>query len=314
MLDTIQKMNKDRFRRVFCDQDFYTRHQDYFLLWKTRFQSLSNVEKTQAWVVALACLRRPKDWFGGKRQNVFLDSTTKYQHPLNLRQLFEGTPVCIPPKLNLELNLIDFINICKIKAFPESCNRSLCFIANERYPLIITKKIPTPQELLQLQINGKRIITINEDHNSWPNNLYSGRDFLGFVLHDLIHADHFFYNPQHRDGQLGFFKFIQNMLSDEGLTLLLQAEPFKTGFEYIISDMNSHPVHLFQTLKALLVTEIKNDSLAKRYWTLWISKSKLSPTEALAIEVINTLQFDVDSAKTIEALCARMATGPNTRP
>ena len=309
MLNTMQKMNKDRYRRVFCDQEFYKSHQNCFKQWKTRFQSFSNVEKTQAWVIALACLRRPKDWFGGKRQNIFLETTLNIQHSLNLKQLFLDTPVQIPAKIDPDTNLIDFINICKIKAFPESCNRSLCFLSNGRYPLIITEKIPTPQELLQIQINGKRIITLNENYTTWPDNLYSGRDFLGFILHDLIHADHFFYKPEYRDGQLGFFKFIQNILTDEGLVFLLQSDHFKIGFEYIISDMNSHPVHLFQTLKALLYSELKNDDLAENYWKIWISKSKLLPHESLALESINSPSFNINSAKTIEFLCTQMATG-----
>lgn len=306
MLQSLQKSYKDRYRKVFCDQEFYIQNQEYFGMWKTRFQSLSPVEKTQAWVIALACLRRPKDWFGGKRQNIFLEDTSKFQHSFTLDHLFSGTNVNIPPKLNPTINLIDFINICKIKAFPESCNRSLCFISNKRYPLLISENIPTPQELLQIQITGKRIITINEDYTTWSNALYSGRDFLGFLLHDLIHADHFFFKPEYRDGQLGFFKFIQNMLLDESLGQLLTNESFKSGFEYIISDMNSHPVHLFQTLKALLFTVVKNDLRAKNFWHIWISKSEVSSLELQALESLNTLDFGSDAAQTIELFCARL--------
>ncbi len=306
MKDKYKYKYKDRYRKVFCDYGFYNLNQNTFFLWKTRFASLSNVEKVQAWVIALSCLRRPQDWFGGKRQNVFLESTTNFQHALNLNQLFENTPVQIPAKLNRAMNLIDFINIVKIKALPEACNRSLCFMANRHYPLIITEKIPTPHELLQIQIAGKRIISINENFSTWPNALYSGRDFLGFVLHDLIHADHFFYKPEHRDGQLGFFRFIENILSDQSLNALLQSETFKIGFEYIISDMNSHPVHLFQTLKTLLFTTIKNDTLSQQCWKNWAAKSSLSATEVQAVDAINCSGFNTSSASLIEMLCIRL--------
>lgn len=306
MNEFILKMHKDRYRKVYCDENFYKQHQNVFRMWKTRLNSLSDVEKVQAWVVALSCLRRPGDWFGGKRQKIFLDSTTSYQHSLNLIQLFKDTPVQLPPKLNSEMNLIDFINVAKIKAFPESCNRSLCFITNNYYPLIITEKIPTPAELLQIQIAGKRIIFFNEDHGTWPNLFFSGRDFLGFVMHDLIHADHFFHKPEYRNGQLGFFKFIENILSDESLAVLLSSENFKTGFEYIISDMNAHPAHLFQTLKNLLFSEIKNDAKANPCWKNWVSQSQLSDEEAQAINRINSTDFDTTAARTIEILCFRL--------
>ncbi|MEK6628330.1 MAG: hypothetical protein AABY53_06870 [Bdellovibrionota bacterium] len=264
------------------------------------------MEKVQAWVIALSCLRRPIDWYGGKRKNIFLNETSTFKHSLSLTQLFQDTPVHIPTKLNPEMNLIDFINMVKIKAFPESCNRSLCFIANHYYPLIISDTIPTPAELLQIQISGKRIITFNENICNWGAQLFSGRDFLGFVMHDLIHADHFFFKTEHRDGQLGFFRFIQNILPDEGLGVLLLSEKFKTGFEYIISDMNSHPLHLFQTLMALLFSEVKDDIRSQQHWKNWIAQTRLTDEESSALGNINSPGFDNNSARIIEILCIRL--------
>lgn len=302
----IQKTHKDRYRKVFCDQEFYSSNQTIFEMWKTRFRNLTNVEKVQAWVIALSCLRRPIDWYGGKRLQTFLGDTQKYRHSLNLAQIFSGTPVMIPPKVAAETNLIDFINVCKIKAVPESCSRSLTFIANNYYPLRISENIPTPKELLQLQISGQRVITLNEDCQLWPTKYYSGRDFLGFVMHDLIHADHFFLDPEHRDGQLGFFKFIENILEDEMLNELLFQESFKNGFEYIISDMNSHPVHLFQTLHALLFNENQNETGSKAAWENWIRKSQLSASEIQPLLHINSTFFNSEFARAIEILCIRL--------
>lgn len=302
----IQKTHKDRYRKVFCDQEFYICNQPLFKMWKTRFGNLTNVEKVQAWVIALSCLRRPDDWYGGKRLQTFLGDSQSYRHPLNLTEVFSGTPVRIPPKLNSEINLIDFINVCKIKAVPESCNRSLSFITNNYYPLRISETIPTPKELLQLQISGQRVITLNEDCELWPTNNYSGRDFLGFVMHDLIHADHFFLDPEHRDGQLGFFKFIENILEDNLLNELLFQETFKSGFEYIISDMNSHPVHLFQTLHALLFTENHDEAVSKAGWETWVRKSQISEAEIQPLLLINSTFFNMESARSIEILCIRL--------
>ena len=302
----IHKIHKDRYRKVFCDQEFYICNQPLIKMWKTRFRNLTNVEKVQAWVIALSCLRRPDDWYGGKRLQTFLGDTQNYRHSLNIAQLFSGTPVRIPPKLDSETNLTDFINVCKIKAVPESCNRSLSFIANNYYPLLISEIIPTPKELLQLQISGKRVITLNEDCELWPTNYYSGRDFLGFIMHDLIHADHFFLDPEHRDGQLGFFRFIEKILEDKMLNELLFLESFKTGFEYIISDMNSHPVHLFQTLHALLFTENLNEATSKAGWESWVRKIQLSDAEIQPLLLINSTFFSSDCARAIEILCIRL--------
>ena len=306
MSTIIQKTHKDRYRKVFCDQEFYIYNQSLFKMWKTRFCNLTNVEKVQAWVVALSCLRRPEDWYGGKRLQTFLGDTLNYRHSLNLEQVFAGTPVKIPPKLSAQTNLIDFINVCKIKAVPEACNRSLSFIANNYYPLRISEIVPTPKELLQLQLSGSRIITLNEDCELWPTNYYSGRDFLGFIMHDLIHADHFFLDPEHRDGQLGFFRFIESILEDKMLNDLLFQDSFKTGFEYIISDMNSHPVHLFQTLHALLFTENKHDESSRACWENWVRKSPLTRAEIQPLLLVNSTFFNNEAACLIEILCIRL--------
>jgi hypothetical protein len=296
---------KDRYRSLFCDQNFYKENQSTFKLWKTLFAPLSPVEKVQAWVVGLSCLRRPQDWYGGKRHDIFLtsDQLQPHQHMLTLQELFENTALKTNDKVHSQINLLDFINQFKIKAVPESCFRSLCFLSTKRYPLIVTTSVPTPQELLKIQISGQRIISINENYETWPTTLFSERDFLGFILHDLIHADHFFYEPTHRDGQLGFYLFIQNFLMDANLQNLLEKENFKAGFEYIISDMNSHPVHLFQTLHSLLFTSYKNDAHAQCCWQNWAKQSPFSNAQQDALLQINSIGFNKEHAKALESFC-----------
>lgn len=299
-------MHKDRYRQIFCAQEFYSAHQNIFKMWKSRFSNLNNVEKVISWFVGLSCLRRPQDWYSGRRHGFFLNSTNEFRHSLNLKQLFQDTPIKIPLKLNPETNLIDLLNEVRIKAIPESCNRSLCYLANGSYPITVTEDIPAPIELLQMQIAGQRIISINENYEQWQTTLYSGRDHLGFIMHDLIHADHFFFKDEYRDAQLGFFRFAEHILQDQSLERLLQSESFKTGFEYIISDMNSHPVHLFQTLKTLLFSEIKNDFLSEKIWLSWVQNPRLSEIEVKSLTKLNTPTFSEVDAEHIKILCIRL--------
>ena len=198
------------------------------------------------------------------------------------------------------MNLFDFINQNKIKAIPESCFRSLCFVADKTYPVVITESVPSPRELLQLQISGQRIITLNENYTSWPTTRIDGRDILGFTLHDLIHADHFFGDPVFRDGQLGFFRFVESLLSDKDLNFLLgSSEKFSKGFEYVISDMNSHPLHMFQTLHALLFSELGDDSRASLIWNRWCGGSA-------CLLAVNTIAFSLVDALAVEAYSKKM--------
>lgn len=327
MLDVIQKKHKDRYRIQFCNEDFYSAHQNTFKVWQKRLEGLTEVEKLQAWVVGLSCLRRSNDWYGGPRRPALRAMSTmssltdnnsahkKLLHSLSLGELFEGTPVVIPSKLSTNLNIFDFINCHRIKALPESCFRSLCFMVDRKYPLKISSGVVSPFDLLQIQLSGERIVSIDEDFESWPSRLYSGRDFLGFVLHDLIHADHFFRESQHRDGQLGFFRFVSAILDEPILNEMLEGSAeFKAGFEYIISDMNSHPLHLFQTLHSMLFINLKDDARAVIAWQNWIIRIQSLDINATEVEAvtsallkINSLKFCFADAQTIETFSRNFA-------
>ena len=292
MLAIIHKKHKDRYRIRFCDESFYSAHLPCFRMWKSLFSPLSNVEKLTAWVVGLSILRR-SDWYQGRVKSERCQPPemvpASAKHPLTLALLFQNTPIKLPRSLDPQTDLYEFISFHKIKALPESALPSLAAIANLTYPVIITAEVPTPVELLTLQISGQRIISLNENTDEWPTTLYSGRDFLGFLIHDLLHAEHFFANPAHRDGQLGVYKFIQHTLTDPGLqTLMNSSEKFREGFEYIISDMNSHPLHLLQTLHSLLFSSLKNDAFAAATWARWIQLAGVKPEEQEALSIVNT--------------------------
>jgi hypothetical protein len=314
MLDIIQKKHKDRYRIQFCNEKFYREHQSLFALLKFRFNSLENAEKLQAWVTVLSCLRRPTDWYGGPRALTLVEPGKNFTHRMNLCELFEGSPIVIPSKLSGEINIFDFLNSHRIKALPESCFRSLCYMKTGRYPLSLSSGVISPFDLLKIQLRGERIVSMDEDFESWPEREYSGRDYLGFILHDLIHADHFFFEPKHRDGQLGFYRFVNGFINEQSLISLLESSSpnligFRGGFEYIISDMNSHPLHLFQTLHSLLFKTLKNDVEARDIWQFWIQKSAavLTESEISALLKINHHEFSPEEALCIEFLCEKLS-------
>ncbi len=311
MNNNMLRMNnekKDRYRPLFCTFDFYSQNQMAFKLWKTRFQSLSNVEKVQAWVLSLSFLRRPKDWYGGVRKRSFTDETgINATHPLNLIDLIEELPIYCPTQLQQGVSLATLLNSCKVKPLPESCLRSLFSLSDPNFPLIILEYIPTPRELLDYQLKGMRVVTFNENCEAWPSMNCGGRDFLSFIIHDLIHADHFLKDNKNKNSQLGFYHFVQGIWNEPSLHKLLLSTEFKTGFEYIISDMNSHPVHLFKTLQALLQhadQHVDPDrSEVKNIWNSWISIWTTQHSCIDALQKINTQLFSDIDALVLENLC-----------
>ncbi|MBC7421154.1 MAG: hypothetical protein H7328_10535 [Bdellovibrio sp.] len=296
---------KDRYRPLFCERDFYVSNQSIFGMWKTHFADLSNVEKVQAWVFTLTCLRRPNDWFGSIRKEYLISDIcpdSKLNH-LSLRQTFQDTPVNIPLKLDPQLSILSALNILKIKPLPETCLRSLCQLSNPQFPLIILEHIPSPYELLGYQLKGLRVVSFNENYQTWSDHLNIERDFLSFIIHDLIHADHFFKDNKNKNGQLGFYHFIEKIWLHESLHTLLLSSEFKKGFEYIISDMNSHPLHLLKTLRAYLSQAVQSPNQTEMIWNSWVSAWTHEPTAANALQKINTQLFSDIDALEVEKLC-----------
>lgn len=132
----------------------------------------------------------------------------------------------------------------------------------DRYPLIIRHEIPGAQEMLSVQCEGNRIVTLllNEEEQ----NVRYGRhaDACDFMLHDFEHAHKFFGEPRSHSGQVRFFRRLKASLARfeiwSGDTL------FKRDLEYLMSDMNSHPMHLLKYLKAIVLNaEMRRTGLRK---------------------------------------------------
>ena len=301
MLRIITK-NRDRYRPLFCDVDFYLQNQHIFKMWKTKFQALSNVEKVQAWTFSLSCLRRPDDWFGGERKEAFRSIRSNSTN-LTLVEIFDKTVVRVPPQFKNGYELKSALQFIRVKPLSEACLRSLCLLAEPEFPIVILNHIPKPRELLDYQLLGKRILTFNEDFEAWPASLNNERDFLSFVIHDLIHADHFFKDNKNTLGQLGFYHFIESIWAHKSLQDLCLDTRFKKGIEYIISDMNSHPLHLLKTLRAYLDQATRDSFDPKMIWESWISTWVSDKSSFNALQKINTQLFSDIDALAVEQLC-----------
>jgi hypothetical protein len=144
--------------------------------------------------------------------------------------------------------LTDFLRRYSWKGHTDRIRRSLLRWHQGCYPLELWNQIPTPLELLKVQACGKRVITVFTSAELWEQTHF-GKSAWEFVVHDLVHADHFFENPVWRDGQVQFYQFILEKW-DHPLIESLKLHCLEQ-FDYLISDMNSHPQHMYQTLAAL---------------------------------------------------------------
>lgn len=146
-----------------------------------------------------------------------------------------------------------FLNF-NLKGIPESINRTMIAWMNGEWDIRLLTHIPTPRELLKLQVQKARCLTITVNPDQLGELVLSARDPLSFVLHDLMHADHFFQHREIIDGQLGFYEKVESIYEKNELKLAMKNNvQFKREFEYVASDMNAYVIHLFKCLKSAIV-------------------------------------------------------------
>ncbi|MBK9295230.1 MAG: hypothetical protein IPM57_12465 [Oligoflexia bacterium] len=136
-----------------------------------------------------------------------------------------------------------------LKAVPIAVNRSLVFWAQGKYPLELFERPLEVMEVLEMQTQGKRCVSVITNSENY---ILGERDPLSFVIHDLIHADHFFTNDEQAQGQIRFSKICWQLSHMAEFEELLKDEQFKKDFDYVSADMNSHEAHLHQTLEAII--------------------------------------------------------------
>lgn len=240
---------KDIYRPHFCEGTFYQNHLSDFSKINHAIQHLNLKQQMTIWIICCSCLRRPTTWFSGRQA---LQSLPDDAGPTYLYNLFQELKIAWPKSLPADISVYEFCRTVRISPLPKAAQSALYYFYTDKYPLEILPFEPEPLELLKLQIKGKRVLTFEANYSLWPTLKYGERDVLSFWLHDLIHAEHFLSDSKKLRGQIGFYFFVYEIMNQKLLEPLLVSHEFYRDFSYLISDMNSHPVHLIKTLKALI--------------------------------------------------------------
>lgn len=155
-------------------------------------------------------------------------------------------------RLSPHTTLYQLISQFAFYGMPVSINRALTRWYEGSYPLQLWMDIPTPEQLLKIQTEGVRGVTVFEDEKFLSMMINPLRDPFEFILHDLEHADRFFLEPQNHRGQLGFFKTLYQFVNHPQLQKMYKEDSvFQHEFDYLMADMNSYSVHMLQYMKAI---------------------------------------------------------------
>jgi len=121
------------------------------------------------------------------------------------------------------------------------------------WPLMLCDHVPTPDTMLHLQVIGRRAVTVITEYPRMVEPINHKHNAYAFFLHDLEHAYKFFHSPALHAGQRAYFAKLQNALSQGRFAPYLSDPIFIEQLHYLMSDMNTHPQHSQQYLRAILV-------------------------------------------------------------
>lgn len=263
-----------RFRHRLLDDSFLKNQgpqafyclQPFLQKWSQK--DLDDVEIAAIYILIFAFLRRPKDFLGGVHNKTMDDfSTDRFisgDEVIDILQSHLPESLRDAKSLNRLRCATSFVkHFCSLswRSIPLSVSRSLMAWKSGRYPLRLLLTLPTPEEVLHMQAGGERCISMLIQKEQIVDFVEEGRDVLGFIVHDLIHADHFFADSEKARTQISFSqKLLQIQSFPQIRQMMTEDAVFEKEFHYLMSDMNSVPLHLLKTLKAVFLGFYKRRS------------------------------------------------------
>lgn len=153
----------------------------------------------------------------------------------------------------LPARLYDYLEGYQFRGVSAAALMALCRWLQHRWPLVLCETVPSALEVLRAQARGARVVTAISAYPRMLDAVLAKPDAFAFFLHDLEHAYKFFYAPALHAAQRAFFEAIEAAF-DRGVFAPYGADPaFMQKFDYLISDMNTHPQHGRQYLRAILI-------------------------------------------------------------
>jgi hypothetical protein len=250
-------------------------------------KNLTAHDFTTLYLLLFLRIKHPKNWIQQKTKNVIeLDNTKNSIDLLSLIPESFALTTWEKEKLK-DVNTFTLFKNYNLKAIPESINRTMNNWFLGLWKIEMLEYIPVPRELLGLQVNNARCVTVITAENEIDSLVMKARDPLSFVLHDLMHADQFFGQIESQKGQLGFYQLIHSVYDQPDLRRLLKADKdFKKEFEYVTTDMNAYVIHLFKCLKSSI---FRTEEI---FFDLLLQCWQMNAEEKKASQKLNTPEFN----------------------
>ena len=149
-----------------------------------------------------------------------------------------------------ELSLV--LDSLQLKGVPRMIWQVLSRWLRGEIRLQLTSQPVTGAEMLSAMAAGFRYVTLDMDAALNGDPVAQTRDAFEFVLHDLGHAHAFFKKEYDPDGQVLFFRRLQDDMPTFEKYQRGDVQ-FAAALDYCLSDMNSHPMHLRQYIQGVII-------------------------------------------------------------
>ena len=150
----------------------------------------------------------------------------------------------------------EILQIFRLRGMSEGAQQAWDYWRDNPDTLVLYNHIPNVKEVLSLQAQGKRCITMIAKNERLNEEIFAGKNAYQFLIHDLEHAACFFKKGEWKEGQIGLYRFMLNALKCTQFENTLSDVIYKEKLNYVLSDMNAHCIHLIKYFKGILIEHV----------------------------------------------------------
>lgn len=151
-------------------------------------------------------------------------------------------------------SLSEWLSQASVYKVSQSALRVLGEWQRGNFQIALLAYIPTPSEVLKFQVQGVRPVSLLTRKEDFWVQVERFPNAFELTIHDLIHADRFQKDPTLMKEQIHFFRLLEKVVESKILVSVLERDrDLEEDFDYVLSDMNTVPVHGLQYLKAILI-------------------------------------------------------------
>lgn len=141
-----------------------------------------------------------------------------------------------------------------------------------------------------MQTQGLRPVTLIHDFPRAFRPILSKRNAFDFLCHDLEHATKFCSDRTQLQTQIAFFRRLEVLMDAPFFQRLLGDSVFHEKMDYLISDMNTHPIHGLSYLHAILIERVlREEGKTTQERLSEVGRSMLS---TLMVKIASLWEFD----------------------